>query len=115
MSRSATLDALARARRGGLRIALVTGEEGPLVMAIAAKAGAEFVLPAAKDKVAALEALSANAAVPLARICFVGDADRDALAFPLVIARNCQLLTPNCQLSYSEAIPSSRKRFKNVG
>ncbi len=78
------LDALARARRAGLRIALVTGEEGPLVMAIAAKAGAEFVLPAAKDKVAALEALSANAAVPLSRICFVGDADRDALAFPLV-------------------------------
>ena len=78
------LDALARARRAGLRIALVTGEEGPLVMAIAAKAGAEFVLPAAKDKVAALEALSANSAVPLARICFVGDADRDAMAFPLV-------------------------------
>jgi D-sedoheptulose 7-phosphate isomerase len=78
------LDALARARRAGLRIALVTGEEGPLVMAIAAKAGAEFVLPGAKDKVAALEALSANAAVPLSRICFVGDADRDALAFPMV-------------------------------
>jgi D-sedoheptulose 7-phosphate isomerase len=78
------LDALARARRAGLRIALVTGEEGPLVMAIAAKAGAEFVLPAAKDKVAALEALSANAAVPLARICFLGDADRDAMAFPMV-------------------------------
>lgn len=78
------LDALARARRAGLRVALVTGEEGPLVMAIAAKAGAEFVLPGAKDKVTALEALSANAAVPLSRICFVGDADRDALAFPLV-------------------------------
>jgi D-sedoheptulose 7-phosphate isomerase len=78
------LDALSRARRAGLRVALVTGEEGPLVMAIAAKAGAEFVLPGAKDKVAALEALSSNAAVPLSRICFVGDADRDALAFPLV-------------------------------
>ena len=78
------LDALARARRAGIRVALVTGEEGPLVMAIAAKAGAEFVLPGAKDKVSALEALSANAAVPLSRICFVGDADRDALAFPLV-------------------------------
>jgi D-sedoheptulose 7-phosphate isomerase len=78
------LDALGRARRAGLRVALVTGEEGPLLMAIAAKAGAEFVLPAAKDKVAALEALSANAAVPLSCICFVGDADRDALAFPLV-------------------------------
>lgn len=78
------LDALAKARRAGVRIALVTGEEGPLVMAIAAKAGAEFVLPAAKDKVAALEALSTNAAVPLSRICFVGDADRDALAFPMV-------------------------------
>lgn len=78
------LDALARARRAGIRIALVTGEEGPLVMAIAAKAGAEFVLPNAKDKVQALAALSENAAVPLSRVCFVGDADRDALGFPLV-------------------------------
>lgn len=78
------LDALARARRAGLRVALVTGEEGPLVMAIAAKAGAEFVIPGAKDKVSALEALSANAAVPLANICFVGDADRDAMAFASV-------------------------------
>ncbi len=78
------LDALGRARRAGLRIALVTGEEGPLVMAIAARAGAEFVLPGAKDKCAALEALSVNSSVPLARICFVGDADRDALAFPSV-------------------------------
>jgi D-sedoheptulose 7-phosphate isomerase len=76
------LDALGRARRAGLRVALVTGEEGPLVMAIAAKAGAEFVLPGAKDKCAALEALSANAAVPLSRICYIGDSDRDALAFP---------------------------------
>jgi D-sedoheptulose 7-phosphate isomerase len=78
------LDALARARRAGLRIALVTGEEGPLVMAIASKAGAEFVLPGAKDKLSALEALSSNAQVPLARICFVGDAERDAVAFPIV-------------------------------
>jgi D-sedoheptulose 7-phosphate isomerase len=83
------LDALARARRAGLRIAVVTGEEGPLVMAIAGKAGAEFVLPGAKDKVSALEALSANAQVPLSRICFVGDADRDALAFPLVGLSMC--------------------------
>src|SRR3954469_9786799 len=78
------LDALGRARKAGLRVALVTGEEGPPVMATASKAAAGFVLPGAKAKVTALEALSANAGVPLARICFVGDADRDALAFPLV-------------------------------
>lgn len=78
------LDALSRARKAGLRIALITGEEGPLVMAIAGKAGAEFVLPAAKDKAAALEALSEKAQVPLSRVCYVGDADGDALAFPLV-------------------------------
>ncbi len=78
------LDALARARRAGVRVALVTGEEGPLVMAIASKAGAEVVLPNGKDKVSALDALSECAAVPLSRICFVGDAGRDAAAFPLV-------------------------------
>jgi D-sedoheptulose 7-phosphate isomerase len=78
------LDALAKARREGLKLALVTGESGGLVAAIAERLSAELVLSGAKDKVTALRALSAESGVALSSICFVGDADRDALAFPLV-------------------------------
>jgi D-sedoheptulose 7-phosphate isomerase len=78
------LDALAKARRAGLKLALVTGESGALVSAIAERLSAELVLSGAKDKVVALRELSAETGVNLAAICFVGDADRDALAFPLV-------------------------------
>jgi D-sedoheptulose 7-phosphate isomerase len=78
------LDALAKARRAGLKLALVTGESGALVSAIAQRLNAELVLSGAKDKVVALRELSAETGVSLSAICFVGDADRDALAFPLV-------------------------------
>ena len=52
------LDALTAARRAGLRIALVTGEEGPLVDVIAQRTGAERVIRGAKDKAAALRQLA---------------------------------------------------------
>jgi 3-deoxy-D-manno-octulosonate 8-phosphate phosphatase (KDO 8-P phosphatase) len=75
------LDALAKARREGLKLALVTGETGALQAAIADRLNADLVLSGAKDKVLALRTLSEEMGVPLASICFVGDADRDALAF----------------------------------
>lgn len=82
-------DALARARRCGLRIALVTGERGAIVRKIAGMAGAEFVQEGNKDKVAAIKAVSSDAGVPLDRICYIGDADRDAEAFPIVGISMC--------------------------
>jgi len=78
------LDAVTKARKEGLKLALVTGESGELVSAIAERLSAELVLSSAKDKVAALKALSEETGVALSAICFVGDADRDALAFPFV-------------------------------
>jgi D-sedoheptulose 7-phosphate isomerase len=78
------LDALARARREGLKLALVTGESSPLQAAIAERLNADIVLSGAKDKVAALCTLSQEMGIPLSAICFVGDADRDALAFATV-------------------------------
>jgi D-sedoheptulose 7-phosphate isomerase len=75
------LDALARAKKLGLRVALVTGEDNGLVDAIAQRIAPEQVVRGAKDKRAALQSLSESLRVPLAAICFVGDADRDALAF----------------------------------
>ena len=78
------LDALTAARRAGLRIALVTGEEGPLVDVIAQRTGAERVIRGAKDKAAALRQLARDMHAELDTVCFVGDADRDAAAFASV-------------------------------
>ena len=75
------LDALAKARREGLKLALVTGETGALQAAIAERLNADLVLSGAKDKVAALRTLSQEMGIALSAVCFVGDADRDALAF----------------------------------
>jgi len=78
------LDALARARGAGLRIALVTGEDSPLVDVIARRTGAEEVVRGAKDKLAAIHELAVRMQANPKQMCFVGDADRDAVAFDSV-------------------------------
>jgi D-sedoheptulose 7-phosphate isomerase len=78
------LDALGAARRKGIRIALVTGEDGPLVDVVARRVQAEATLRAAKDKGAAIAELAYRLDTPLSEICFVGDADRDAPALEMV-------------------------------
>ena len=98
------LDALTVARRAGLRIALVTGEEGPLVDVIARRTGAEHVIRGAKDKAAALRELAARMHADLARMCFVGDADRDAIAFDSV----------GLALAPADASPRARERAHRV-
>ncbi len=75
------LDALTQARRAGLRLALVTGEQGPLLDAIARRLQVDCVISGAKDKRVGIIQLCDRLAVPASRVCFVGDADRDALAF----------------------------------
>lgn len=75
------LDALGAARRAGLRIALVTGEDGPMVRVIAERIRPDHVICGAKDKYAALQDLAVAMQSEPRRICFVGDADRDAVAF----------------------------------
>ncbi len=98
------LDALSKARRSGLRIALVTGEQGPLVEAVATRVGAEHVLSGAKDKHAALHELAETMNTTTARICFVGDADRDAAAFGCV----------GLALAPRDASPSARSMAHRV-
>ncbi len=75
------LDAITAARRAGLRIALVTGEDGPMVRVIADRIQPDHVIAGAKDKHAALQSLAQIMSSEPGNICFVGDADRDALAF----------------------------------
>lgn len=78
------LDALASARRAGLRLALVSGESGPMLDAIARRIGVDCVIDGAKDKRAGILQLCDRLGMLPERVCFVGDADRDALAFPIV-------------------------------
>ncbi len=78
------LDALGKVRRAGLHIALVTGEDGPMVDALAARVGADSVVRAAKDKHAAMHKLADDIGIPTKSFCFVGDADRDVPAFACV-------------------------------
>ncbi|MCC6216261.1 MAG: SIS domain-containing protein [Polyangiaceae bacterium] len=78
------LDACTRARTAGVRVALVTGEEGAAVERIAHLVKPELVLEGRKDKLAALHELGARLGVGLDRICYVGDSDRDAPALAAV-------------------------------
>ena len=78
------VDAVFEARREGLQLALVTGEESPMVDAIARYLSIDKVVPNAKDKVAALSQVCSMLDIPMERVCYVGDADRDASALAIV-------------------------------
>lgn len=78
------IDAIFAARRKGLDVVLVTGEETPIVDAIARKLEIEHVYAGHRDKAAAVHGVSTALDVPLAQICYVGDAARDAPALELV-------------------------------
>jgi D-sedoheptulose 7-phosphate isomerase len=78
------LDAVTQAKRAGLTIALVTGEDSPSVDWIARRFGGERVMRGVKDKLAALTALASELGVSLDAFCYVGDGDRDAPALSRV-------------------------------
>lgn len=78
------LDAVGVARRAGLELALVTGEDNALVNAIACRFGISRVKRGTKDKLAALQTLADELGLDLAAICYVGDNDRDAPALAAV-------------------------------
>ena len=58
------LDAVAEARRSGLVLALVTGEDTDLVDRMARRFGVDHVMRGVKDKVSALEWLSGKLVSP---------------------------------------------------
>ena len=70
--------------RAGMPVVFITGEEGNLVDAIAARFGVEYVLHGAKDKRAGVERVAAEYQLDLAEMCYVGDSDRDAPALAAV-------------------------------
>ena len=64
---------LSLARKAGLRIALISGEDSPLVDRLAAKMGITDVHKNCKDKAEALRSFADRNQLPLDEICFMGD------------------------------------------
>ena len=74
---------LSLARKAGLRIALISGEDSPLVDRLAAKIGATDVHKDCRDKAQALRALAERHHLDLDEICFMGDDVNDLPALEI--------------------------------
>jgi D-sedoheptulose 7-phosphate isomerase len=74
------LDAVSLAKRSGLYLALITGEDNECARQIAERFGINDLVCGVKDKAAALKTLSERLGIPLDEICYVGDGDRDVPA-----------------------------------
>jgi 3-deoxy-D-manno-octulosonate 8-phosphate phosphatase (KDO 8-P phosphatase) len=61
------------ARRAGLDLALISGEDSPLVNRYATKMHIHHVYKGCRDKASALREFAAATGIPLANICFMGD------------------------------------------
>lgn len=61
------------ARRAGMKIALISGENSPLVDRYASKMHIEHVEKGCRDKAAALRKFAAATEVDLSEVCFFGD------------------------------------------
>jgi len=70
-------------RRAGLFFALVSGEGGPVLDAIAAKVGVSEVYPGCKDKAAAVRDFATRHELELAEVCFIGDDVNDVSALEI--------------------------------
>jgi 3-deoxy-D-manno-octulosonate 8-phosphate phosphatase (KDO 8-P phosphatase) len=71
------------ARRAGLSLALISGEDSPLVDRYAAKMHVPFVAKGCRDKAGALKEFAVVAQLDLAEICYMGDDVNDLAAMEL--------------------------------
>ena len=74
---------LSRARRAGLKLALISGEDSPLIDRLAAKMQITDVEKSCKDKARALQDLAARHGLALDEICFMGDDVNDLPALAI--------------------------------
>ncbi len=61
------------ARRAGLQMALISGEDSPLVDRYAEKLYIKHVVKGCRDKATALRQFAATTSIDLEEICFIGD------------------------------------------
>ena len=80
---------LSLARKSGMVIALLSGEDSPLVDRLAAKLGIADVHKDCKDKANALRAFSERHGLSLQEICFIGDDVNDLPALAIVGLSAC--------------------------
>ena len=71
------------ARRAGLELALISGEDSPLVDRYAQKMLIRHVIKGCRDKAAALREFAAAVGIDLAEICFMGDDVNDLPAMQI--------------------------------
>jgi 3-deoxy-D-manno-octulosonate 8-phosphate phosphatase (KDO 8-P phosphatase) len=74
---------LSLARRAGVELALISGENSPLVDRYAEKLHIRHVTKGCRDKAAALRAFAAAVGLELAEICFIGDDVNDLPAMAI--------------------------------
>jgi len=74
---------LSLARRAGLKLALISGEDSPLVDRYATKMHIGYVVKGTRDKAAALREFAASAGLEAAEICYMGDDVNDLEAMDL--------------------------------
>ena len=75
--------AVSLGRKAGLSFALVSGESGPGLEAIAAKFGIADVYGGCKDKAAALRDFAIRLELELTEVCFIGDDVNDVPALEI--------------------------------
>jgi len=78
------LDAIGIGRRAGYEFAFVTGEDTKMARVLAKRFGVERLYAGAKDKLAAVTAISEELNIPLFHLVYIGDSDRDAPAMEAV-------------------------------
>lgn len=80
---------LSLARKAGIAIALISGENSPLVDRLADKLGITDVHKGCKDKAGALRAFAERHGLPLQQICFIGDDVNDLSALAIAGLSAC--------------------------
>jgi len=71
------------ARRAGIQLALISGEDSPLVDRYAKKMHIQHVTKGCRDKAAALRTFAATTGIDLTEICFIGDDINDLAAMQI--------------------------------
>ncbi len=71
------------ARRAGFALALISGEDSPLVDRYARKLLIQNVVKGCRDKAGALREFAASSALELSEICFIGDDVNDLFAMQI--------------------------------
>jgi 3-deoxy-D-manno-octulosonate 8-phosphate phosphatase (KDO 8-P phosphatase) len=71
------------ARRAGIQLALISGEDSPLVDRYAKKMHIQHVTKGCRDKAAALRGFARATGIDLAEICFMGDDINDLAAIEI--------------------------------